>query len=112
MKKVIKAKKGSVEKRIIQRLQEFTQALENGDDLSRKFTCRKVKSEPNAGPGSFGCHELLDRTAMLGDSVEEYILDHPSCVQNPEWYALADQAVTALRELYQRIGAEHLGNET
>jgi len=25
---------------------------------------------------------------------------------------LADQAVTALRELYQRIGAEHLGNET
>ena len=59
-------------------------------------------------PGSFGCHELLDRSNMIGDLVEENILNHPSCVQNPEWYALADQAVTALRELYQRIGAIHL----
>ena len=59
-------------------------------------------------PGSFGCHELLDRTSWLGDTLEAYVLSHPACIQNPQWYALANQAVTALRELYQRIGAEHM----
>jgi len=59
-------------------------------------------------PGSFGCHELLDRTSLLADTVEQYVLAHPGCVQNRQWYALAEQAVAALRELYQRIGAEHL----
>jgi hypothetical protein len=61
--------------------------------------------------GSFGCHELLDRTSMAGDIVEHYILSHPACAQNQEWFALADQAVAALRELYQRIGETHLGDQ-
>jgi hypothetical protein len=61
-------------------------------------------------PGSFGCHELLDRTAMAADLVEKYVRSHPACVQNPDWFALAEQAVAALRELYQRIGAEHLAH--
>jgi hypothetical protein len=60
-------------------------------------------------PGSFGCHELLDRTSLGVDWIERFILSHPACVQNAEWYALAEQAAAALRELYQRIGAEHLG---
>lgn len=59
-------------------------------------------------PGTFGCHELLDRTAMVANIVESFILSHPACVQNPEWYRLADQAVTALNDLYQHIGAEQL----
>lgn len=59
-------------------------------------------------PGAFGCHELLDRTALVADLVEQYILTHPACVQNKDWYALAEQAVVTLRELYQQIGAEHL----
>ena len=59
-------------------------------------------------PGSFGCHELLDRTSLLGDHLEESVLSHPACFQNPQWYALAEQTVAALRELYQRVGAEHL----
>ena len=59
-------------------------------------------------PGSFGCHELLDRTSIAADTLEQFVLSHPACIQNPDWYALADKAVTALRELYQRIGAEHL----
>ena len=59
-------------------------------------------------PGSFGCHELLDRTALVGDMLEQYILTHPACVRNKDWYALAEQAVLALRELYQQVGAEHL----
>jgi hypothetical protein len=60
-------------------------------------------------PGSFGCHELLDRAAMTSDMVDQLILSHPACLQNAEWYALAEQASTALAELYQRVGAEHMG---
>lgn len=59
-------------------------------------------------PGSFGCHELLDRTSLAAEAVERYVLTHPACVQNKDWFALAEQAVTALRKLYQQIGEEHL----
>jgi hypothetical protein len=67
-------------------------------------------SEPYK-PGSFGCHELLDRTSMAADIVENYVLSHPACAQNQAWFALADRAVAALRELYQRVGAEHLDDQ-
>jgi hypothetical protein len=65
-------------------------------------------------PGSFGCHELLDRTAMAVDLVESQLLSHPACAQNAEWYALAEQAFSALHNLYQKIGEAHLDveNET
>jgi hypothetical protein len=59
-------------------------------------------------PGSFGCHELLDRTCLLADPLEKSMLSHPACIQDAEWYALAARAVDALRELYQRVGAEHM----
>lgn len=62
-------------------------------------------------PGSPGCHELLDRTALLSDMLERHLLSHPACVANSGWYMLAEQAAAALRELYQQVGAEHLGNE-
>ena len=60
------------------------------------------------GPGSFGCHELLDRVMLVGDLVAGQVLEHPACVLQEEWHRLAAQAVEALRELYQRVGAEHL----
>lgn len=59
-------------------------------------------------PGSFGCHELLDRAALAADDIESRILSHPACIQNQDWYELAEQAAAILRELYQRIGADHL----
>ncbi len=62
-------------------------------------------------PGTSGCHELLDRTSLMSDLLERHILDHPACVANPAWYRLAEQAAAALCELYQQVGAEHLGNE-
>jgi hypothetical protein len=62
-------------------------------------------------PGSLGCHELLDRSSTLAESIEHLLLNHPSCVIEPEWYALADRAAATLRELYQRIGSDHLGIE-
>lgn len=63
-------------------------------------------------PGSVGCHELLDRTALLSDMLERYLLDHPACVANSGWYTLAEQAAATLRELYQQIGGAHLGNSS
>ena len=63
-------------------------------------------------PGTFGCHELLDRTSLAARAIEENVLSHPACAQNPEWFALAEQAAAALHELYQRIGTEHVGEES
>jgi hypothetical protein len=60
---------------------------------------------------SAGCHELLDRTALVSDLLERHLLSHPACVARPEWYLLAERAAAALRELYQRVGAEHRGGE-
>jgi len=61
-------------------------------------------------PGSFGWHELLDRTNLVGDLLEQQILSHPACVANFEWYAQAAAAVALLRDLYQQIGASHAGD--
>lgn len=58
--------------------------------------------------GSFGCHELLDRTSMFMDSLERFILSHPACVQKKEWFSLAYQAVHNLNVLYQKVGADHM----
>ena len=59
-------------------------------------------------PGSFGCHELMDRTSLLAGVLDGSVRLHPSCLHNPQWFALADQAVAALNELYQLIGDEHI----
>jgi hypothetical protein len=64
--------------------------------------------EDQCKPGSYGCHELLDRTAFVADAVERLVRSHPACVRDPEWFALAERAAAALHELYQRVGAEHL----
>ncbi len=63
-------------------------------------------------PGTYGCHELLDRTYLVSNMVEAYVLTHPACVQNPQWFALAQQASAALHDLYQGISAEHLESES
>ncbi len=62
-------------------------------------------------PGSFGCHELLDRTALVSDLVQRFVLTHPACALNPDWYALADQAASALCALYQQVGAAQLNDQ-
>jgi hypothetical protein len=60
-------------------------------------------------PASAGCHELLDRTALVTDVLERHVLTHPACVARPDWYLLAEQAAAAaLRALYQEVGAAHL----
>jgi hypothetical protein len=62
-------------------------------------------------PGTAGCHELLDRTAMFAEMIQKHLASHPACLANAEWHQLVHQAMNILHELYQRIGAEHLAAE-
>lgn len=57
-------------------------------------------------PGTFGCHEALDRCSLFADLIDEFS-EHPAIVQNPEWRRLAESAATALADLYQAIGSAH-----
>ncbi len=59
-------------------------------------------------PGSFGCHEALHTTSLLMESVPRQLLNHPTILHDPEFYALTSEAHTALFDLYQAIGAKHL----
>ena len=52
--------------------------------------------------GTFGCHELLDRTSWISNLLGESVLSHPACVSNPEWFALAESALTAMTDLYRK----------
>lgn len=78
------------------------------DDLEAEFGPEWEKTHQ---PGSVSCHELLDRTALLADNVEKFIVSHPACVRNKEWFALAERAANALHQLYQRVGTEHLDRD-
>ncbi len=33
-------------------------------------------------PGTFGCHELLDRALLAAETVEESVLAHPACAES------------------------------
>ena len=79
-----------------ERLAEF--AAEAADDGTERFR-----------PGSPGCHELLDRASLLMNATDEWLLGHPACFQNAEWFVLATRAFDALYALYQGVGAAHLG---
>ena len=88
-------------------------APEVEDERLRKAGELAADSGPNWAdgfrPGTFGCHELLDRADQLAAQVERQLLNHPACIAKAEWYALAERAASALRELYQRVGANHFG---
>ena len=95
-----------------------TTVVSNESENLRREQLAELTSENEAGwereflPGSLGCHELLDRTNLVGDLVESQILEHPTCVLNPQWHELALQAVDALRALYQHVGADHVGHDS
>lgn len=72
----------------------------SADEMREKFS-----------PGTHGCHEALHVASMLSALVDERLCDHPAVLLVPEWYALAERAQEALFDLYQAIGAAHLGGE-
>ncbi len=59
------------------------------------------------GPGTFGCHEAMDRTSVLMGLVGE-LAEHDAIRLNPQWERLATKAHDALFDLYQKIGMVHL----
>lgn len=78
-------------------------------ELLREFSADRDPSEiGDYSPGSFGCHELLDRTALIMCLLEEHIVEHPACFQHPDWFILAHEATTILNRLYQEVGRKHL----
>jgi hypothetical protein len=62
-------------------------------------------------PGTFGCHEALHMAWHLMSAVDAALVQHGAVVQNPQWFRLAEEASTALFNLYQEIGATHLEAE-
>ena len=62
-------------------------------------------------PGSFGCHEALQMASVFMDSVDRHLADHPAVLAVPEWFRLAEEASTALFNLYQAIGDRHLATQ-
>ena len=65
----------------------------------------------NYAPGTFGCHEALHMAAYLRDAVDEELCGHRAIEAVPAWRGLADKAATALYDLYQAIGAAHVGTK-
>ena len=81
-------------------------------ELVREFSEGDGLDDPGENkPGSFGCHELLDRTALIMRLLEEQVVEHPACFHRADWFALAHEATAILNRLYQEIGREHLGGE-
>jgi hypothetical protein len=58
------------------------------------------------GRNTYGSHELMDRTSLLLESWESYVLDHPSCVLNFELYQRATEIINLMCDFYQ-IAAEN-----
>jgi hypothetical protein len=85
----------------------------NNDEVEQQRLERIAELEAEDGadwddgfePGTFGNHELLDRTYLVMNLLEQHVLDHPACLREPSWYALANRAFDALFELYQEVGA-------
>ncbi|MEX0700960.1 MAG: hypothetical protein WD069_02580 [Planctomycetales bacterium] len=62
-------------------------------------------------PGTYGCHELFDRTHVVVNLLDISILNHPACIRDPQWYELASRALQLLDELYQSVGSQHLTDD-
>lgn len=58
----------------------------------------------------YGRHEVLHMASFLMNAVDTELLEHAQLKAHPEWKALADKAFNALFDLYQAIGAEHMGS--
>ncbi len=71
------------------------------------FASRTRMPEKN----DYGRHEALDRAALALSFVGDWLLEKDVIKDNPSWHNLTEIAHTALFELYQSIGAVHLGTK-
>ena len=56
----------------------------------------------------YGRHEVLHMSHFLGDAVAQELLEHEQIKARADWEQLANRAHTALFDLYQAIGKDHL----
>lgn len=55
----------------------------------------------------FYAHEALDRTYLLMETIETYLLYHPHIENNEEYRKLIQEAFDKLHEVYQALGREN-----
>ena len=91
----------------IERLAARRAAL--GEDDGDGPPIESVPTHDEVGPGTFDCHEALHTASLAMDFVDRHLLDHDAILTNPEWFRLAHRAFEQLFDLYQAIGAAHLG---
>jgi hypothetical protein len=58
-------------------------------------------------PGSLGFHEALHTASIQMETFEQYVLEHPAVVRDPELYAEAHLVFTRLFDFYQALGTKH-----
>jgi hypothetical protein len=73
----------------------------------------EIDGEPESvfGPGTLGYHELLDRTYMVSQILEETVLNLPSLMYNKEaacWLYLASHCLV---QAYVAIGTKEIETE-
>ena len=72
------------------------------------FQQSKEELEERYKPGTFGCHELLDRISIM-QQLWDMIEQHPAAVYNgDEWHEKVQKISDAIADLYQAVGAKHL----
>lgn len=76
------------------------------------LTVSAAKDEPKVEPeievDDYHWHEALDRTSMICDTVDRYLLDHPVIQGDPLLNKKMAAVVELLSEVYQYLGNKHL----
>lgn len=65
----------------------------------------------NFGPGSFGFHELVDRSSVVMDMWAGHVQEHESCQRNPHLKKMADQVMQLMFDFYQMSAFEDLRDD-
>ena len=62
-------------------------------------------------PGTFGSHEAADRTFMMIENIESYIMNHPTVAMNEECFKKVHTAHQLLYEVYNKIACADFPDE-
>ena len=62
------------------------------------------ETEMTNNQDQFLAHEVLDRTSIVQEMVDNYLLRHPYVAFNSDVFSLIEQASDALAKAYQLIG--------
>lgn len=83
-----------------QAFKESVEVFETEDEVHRRFD-----------PGSFGSHEAADRTMLIMENVEHYLLKHPTIIMNEQAYHQAFAACQLLADVYQKVACADIPDE-